>query len=168
MEDFVRMISIEMQKKLRIFTGVYGVLQKKDKSGKMTDIYLDTDNNRIEVPLIVWKLVIDPKTNDSVAFFTSNDTDMDEKEIQLFSSMCNSVCDQLGYNFNTEAKAGYTLCCPYEDFAKYIKFVPVQLKDSKLLKNNKHIEDKAARDAKRSKSGWGSRSSSPERDSKSA
>lgn len=129
-----------MDKILRVFTGVYGILAKKDKQGQMTDLYLEysmgNKKKGIEVPLIVWKLVIDTKTNDSVAFFTSNDTDMDEDQVAHFSTLCNSVCDELGYNFKTEPKSGITLCCPYDEFAKHIQYLPIKLKkSSKLLKN---------------------------------
>lgn len=142
---------------------MYGILERKDKTGKMTELYLDwspsTDRTRIEVPLVLWKLVIDEDTNESVAFFTSNDTDMDEKQIQLFSTLCNSVCDELMYDFNTDPKAGYTLCCTYDEFAKHIQFLPVKLTKTKLLKNEKHIEKKMAKKSKPSKRSKGSKDS---------
>lgn len=141
-----------MNKILRVFTGVYGILMKKDKTGEMVELYLDhpmgSERKRIEVPLIIWKLVIDTKTNDSVAFFTSNDTDMDEKQVNLFSTLCPSVCDQLGYNFKQIPKSGITLCCKYEDFAKHIKYLPIQLHKSNLLKNTVHIDKLSAKPSK--------------------
>lgn len=129
---------------LRVFTGVYGILTKPDKDGKLTEVYLDdpvgSDKPRIEVPLVVWKLVIDTKTNDSVAFFTSNDTDMDDKQVKMFKTLCDSVCDQLGYNFKEDPKSGVTLCCRYDDFVKHIKYLPIQLSNSNLLKNTVRLD----------------------------
>lgn len=144
LEDLVRAISRQMGKVLRVFTGVYGILMKPDKDGKMIEVYLDdpvgSEKRQIEVPLTVWKLVIDTKTNDSVAFFTSNDTDMDEKQVKAFKTLCDSVCDQLGYNFKEDPKSGVTLCCRYDDFAKHIKYLPIQLTKSNLLKNTVRLE----------------------------
>ncbi|XP_055310967.1 uncharacterized protein LOC129573861 [Sitodiplosis mosellana] len=122
-EAYGRSLSIEMKETMHIHTGVYGILKKKTKKGEMKNVYLDLVNQKIEVPLVVWKLVTHAKTQATIAFFTSNDTDMDEKEIKRFSTLCNSVCDEFGYKFNNEnVSAGYTLCCSYEDFAKHIKF----------------------------------------------
>lgn len=140
MEKLVRDVSTQMGKVLRVFTGTYGILNKKTKTGKMLDVYLDPIGKRIEVPLIVWKLVVDVKTNDSVAFFSSNDIDMDEEEKSIFSTICDSVCDELAYYFNEDAKAGYTICCNYQDFIKHIQFLPFKLANSNLLKNPVHIE----------------------------
>lgn len=154
MEGLVRAISKQMEKVLRVFTGVYGILAKKDKKGQMTDLYLDysmgNKKKGIEVPLIIWKLVIDTKTNDSVAFFTSNDTDMDEDQVAHFSTLCNSVCDKLGYNLRTEPKSGITLCCTYDEFAKHIQYLPIKLKkSSKLLKNEVHLAKLAGKPKKK-------------------
>lgn len=110
----------------------------------MVELYLDhpmgSERKRIEVPLVIWKLVIDQKTNDSVAFFTSNDNDMNEKQVAQFQTLCPSVCDELGYNFKEEPKSGITLCCKYEDFEKHIKFLPIHLSHSNLLKNTVRLE----------------------------
>lgn len=129
-----------MNKVLRIYTGVYGILRKENKKGVMTDVYMDTPDSKqktgaIEVPLAVWKLVIDVKTNDSVAFFTSNDSDMDEEEIAHFSTICPSVCDEFGYKFKAEPKSGITVCCRYKDFVRHIRYLPINLTKSNLLKN---------------------------------
>lgn len=139
MESLLRAMSTQMKKVLRVFTGVYGIIAKRDKKGNMTDLYLhSSDDNRtngIEVPLIIWKLVIDVKTKESVAFFTSNETDMDKKQVELFSTLCHSVCDEFGYRFNSEPSSGITLCCEYQDFIQHIRYLPVKLNTSKLLKN---------------------------------
>lgn len=144
LESLIRAISIKMNKVLRIFTGVYGILRKKNKKRQLTDLYLDVsdDNNKvhsIEVPLIIWKLVIDVKTNDSVAFFTSNDTDMDEDQIAHFSTLCKCVCDEFGYQFKSEPKSGITICCKYNDFIRHIQYLPIDLKKSNLLKNEARV-----------------------------
>lgn len=150
MEALVRAISLQMDKVLRIFTGVYGNLAKQEKKGEMIDLYLDYSGSKksIEVPLIIWKLVIDTKTNDSVAFFTSNDTDMDENQVAHFSTLCNSVCDQLGYNFKSLPKSGITLCCPFDEFIKHIRYLPIKLKKSKLLKNTVRLAKLAGKGPK--------------------
>lgn len=150
MEALVRAISLRMNKVLRVFTGVYGILAKNDKKGQMTDLYLDYSGgtNTIEVPLIIWKLVIDTETNESVAFVTSNDTDMDEDEVAHFSTICNSVCDQLGYNLKSGPKSGVTLCCQYDEFVKHIRYLPIKLKKSKLLKNTVRLAKLAGKGPK--------------------
>ncbi|XP_031636652.1 uncharacterized protein LOC116349388 [Contarinia nasturtii] len=140
LEDLVRDLSTQMGKVLRVFTGVYGILKKKTLKGQMMDVYLDPKNERIEVPQIVFKLVVDQKTNDSVAFFTSNDTEMDEQQQNHFATICKSVCDEIAANFNPDVKAGLTVCCRYEDFAKHIQFIPFKLSKSNLLKNPIRIE----------------------------
>lgn len=131
------------------------------RSGKRLQVFLDVEKERIEVPLIMWKLVIDTATNDTVAFFVSNDTKMKEEERARFETICNSVCDELGYNFVQDVKSGCTICCKYEDFVKHIKFIPVQLNKSNLLKNPVHIakrNEKSVSARSRSRS----RSNSPE------
>ena len=137
-EYYTRLISIELKVRVRIFTGNFGVLKKKTKKGPMSDVYLDYTNGRIAVPLLVWKLVINVGTHASIAFLTSNDPAMSKKEVNEFSALCDSKCDKLGYSFKKALPAGCTLCCSYEEFAKHVKFLPIQLKKkSALLANPK-------------------------------
>lgn len=150
-----------MERALQIFTGVYGILKKKNTAGQLTEVYLDADKHRVEVPLAVWKLVVDKKTNDSVAFFTSNDIDMDDDEQKTFLTICDSICDELAYDFNPSPKAGFTICCKYEDFVKHIKFIPFELKETNLLTNPVHI---AKKNDPKSKSWSRSKAPSPESD----
>lgn len=145
LEGLIRAIAIQMNKILRVFTGVYGILTKPDRDGVPTELYLDflinSDKKRIEIPLIIWKLVIDEKTNEAVAFFTSNDTDMDEKDVARFNTLCDSVCDELGYDFKKEPKSGITLCCRIDEFFKHIRYLPIKpKKTTKLLKNTVRLE----------------------------
>ncbi|XP_031630221.1 uncharacterized protein LOC116345185 isoform X2 [Contarinia nasturtii] len=53
LENLIRHISTQMDKVLRVFTGTYGILKKKTKTGNMMDVYLDPDRKRVQVPLVV-------------------------------------------------------------------------------------------------------------------
>lgn len=127
---------------LQVVTGLCKILRKKSKSGSMTDIYLDMgdDENknrrRFVVPAEAYKLVIDKKTNTSLAFITSFDRNLNESGVMSFSKVCNVNCQDLGYNFDSDPIAGYTICCTYDELQKYIKLrLPVKLMKTSILRN---------------------------------
>lgn len=110
-----------------MFTGVLGILQKRNLRGELTGVYLDVENSFIEVPNTIFKLGIDEKTNRSVAIFISNNVDMTPKEIEEFKDMCDCVCEQLGFKFKDDRKSGIAVCCSYKDFRRYVNFLPVEI-----------------------------------------
>lgn len=136
MEEYARGISIDMKLALDVYTGVYGI-QKQIHRKKKTEVsvYLDMrikNKYKVEVPLIVWKLLVDLLSQSAIAFLVSNKPNMTDEEKARFVTICKSVCNELGDEFKPDY---YIVCCTYEDFIRHIKFLPVQLRNPKLLKN---------------------------------
>ncbi|XP_031625428.1 uncharacterized protein LOC116342078 [Contarinia nasturtii] len=142
LEGYVRDIARDMNMILEVVTGIYKIMKKKSKSGNMMDIYLDMgdgenkDRRRFAVPAEAYKLVVDKKTNASLAFITSFDRNLSASGVTNFSKICNVNCQDLGYNFDSDSNAGYTICCTYDELQKYIKLrLPVKLMKTSILRN---------------------------------
>lgn len=141
----MRGIARDMNIKLQVITGINNILKKPDLTGKMTDIFLDMGDSenpnrrRFAVPAEAYKLVIDTKTNASVAFITSFDKDLNKTGMIRLANSCGVVCNELGYYFEPNPSAGYTVCCTYEEFRKHIRMtLPIdQVKNTLLTNMNK-------------------------------
>lgn len=134
LEDWGRTTSGLLKKKLDVITGAIGHLKLKNKNtGKMVDAYLGDDKKFI-VPAIHFKLYINPANNASVAFFTSNNNQMEAAEVTNFKKMCDSKCDEIKFKFSKdEVLSGVTVCCTYQDFIKNVDFVDRKVSNAKLL-----------------------------------
>lgn len=111
-----------------MYTGVHEQLELKVKStGKLAKAWLNEADHRLAVPKIHFKLYIKPTTNQSVAFFTSNDTEMDYSTQMKFRSMCNDKCNKINFFSNQDLTRGITICCNYRQFSEHIKFLPKML-----------------------------------------
>lgn len=137
-----------------MYTGVHEQLELKVKStGKLAKAWLNEADHRLAVPKTHFKLYINQANNQSVAFFTSNDTDMDDAEKKKFRSMCDDKCNDINFESKDDVERGITICCSYRQFSNHIKFLPKMVPiGSKLLKRT--VRDTSPRKAR-------SRSTSP-------
>lgn len=157
-EEYAREMNRFFKTIIRVYTGVYGQLEYPNLNGKMTKFFMDFANQRVEIPKLSWKLIINEETEEAVAFFTSNETNMNATQICEFKKLCTSVCDEIGVNIESEVtgeslkdeevqktakmnRAGFTTCCSYSDFTHIIDFLPVKLKkDAPLLKSDVKVK----------------------------
>lgn len=139
LEEYGRALA-EVNRPILAFTGVHGHLEYKVLStGKKVEAYLDNENKRCVIPKMFWKLYVDEKTNDTLAFFSSNDPHLNDAEAKAFQQLCTCQCAEVGFKFNPNViKSEVTVCCTYKDFVKIIDFLPRKFpKESKLLIKSK-------------------------------
>lgn len=99
-------------------------LELKVKStGETAKAWLNEKDHRLAVPKIHFKLYINPANNQSVAFFTSNGTEMDYPTEMQFRSMCDDKCDEINFFPIEDFTRGITICCRYRQFTNHIKFL---------------------------------------------
>lgn len=130
LENYGRALSDELNSEILAITGAHEQLElKSEKTGKMIKIFLDNDHNRVPIPKILWKLYIDERTNNSVAFITSNDPHMTKNAAETSNKMCDSKCAEIGFAFNPDIiKSGVTVCCTYRELAKIINYaLPINI-----------------------------------------
>lgn len=148
-ERYAQNSSVDMGIALKVYTGSYGFLKKPYLHPSVdVGVTLNVGADGIEVPLIVWKLLIHPESNSAVSFFLSNKASMSADEKRLFPTICNSVCGQLGDEIQTNSEI---VCCTYEDFKKHITFLPEEIglrSHPNLLKNTALLAKEMAEDAK--------------------
>lgn len=111
-------ISRQENAKLIVYTGLSTILSTKHQI-----LYLGDDI--IEVPLVQWKLVIDPDPDIKahiVFAILMNDkpTDDDKKN---FESVCPCICERLGYKFNDNHQSGLTRCCTLSDLTDKVPYM---------------------------------------------
>lgn len=124
-ENYGRGLAKDYKTDILVFTGVHEQLELKVKStGKIAKAWLNEKDHRLAVPKIHFKLYINPNNNNqSVAFFTSNDTEMDDAEKIKFRSMCDDKCDEINFFPIEDLARGITICCNYRQFSDHIKFL---------------------------------------------
>lgn len=123
---YARGYSVDMKRKVRVYTGVYGSLERATKRAKKSvKVYLNMASHphSTEVPEIIWKALFDEEHKEGAAMFMSNRHDMRPKDIKRFQTICPSKCDQLKIGF--EAKQyDHVVCCNIADFKKHITYLP--------------------------------------------
>lgn len=134
-ENLVRQIAADEDIGLDIYTGVYDRLRLIDERGEEQDIFL-ADNDLIEAPLWLWKVVENARTDQAIVFITLNNPFVAKQEIQEF---CPNICADAGFvdkNF-VNIKKGYTFCCSLAEFRKVVQVLPPNVKAKHLLRAKK-------------------------------
>ncbi|XP_055856178.1 uncharacterized protein LOC129919345 [Episyrphus balteatus] len=122
-EDSVRKWVSTNKKTVNCWTGVYGVTTLPNKHGVETEMYLDYDRNHnglIPVPMLYFRVVIEPATKRGVVLIGVNNPHLTLAQIKKDYILCKDVSDKITWiNWKkTDIKAGYSYACEVEDFAK--------------------------------------------------
>lgn len=120
LEDHLKRYVDRKNIRVEIYTGTYGVLTFDDVNGEPQEIYLATNgtDQRIPVPKIFYKVVIDEKENAGIVFVGVNNPYATMDEIQKDYVYCDNVMDQVDYiPWNTRRlQMGYLYACSVSDF----------------------------------------------------
>lgn len=112
-ENYVRKLS--QIHNIVIYTGGHG---QYSVNGHY--LYIVENNQRVEVPKFIWKLIIIPKINFSIAFVIMNTT----TDLNRDSNMCidrDQECINLGFqNYINDASSGFLSCCSIENLRNMI------------------------------------------------
>lgn len=144
MQSYGHSIAADMNVTLDVYTGVYGSQKQISLKGKELILYLDMrieNKYKAQVPLMLWKLLIDPLTKSALALLVSNKLKMTNEDKDRFANICKSVCNKLGDEFKSDRIA----CCTFEDFSKHIKFLPKLPHYPELLMNTVPLAKRSVR-----------------------
>lgn len=128
-ENLARTFAQQEQTNLDIYTGTYGQLALASSDGDLVPLYL-SESNQIEVPEYLWKVVYNAHRSAAIVFITMNNPFARRSDIR---ELCPDVCEQSGINFSQTARRGFTYCCSYEAFARYIPMQTPALRATHLL-----------------------------------
>lgn len=115
---------------VEIYTGTYGVLQYKDVDGVSRQIFLSSKGDspkeqKIPVPKIYYKVVIDRNQRTGIAFIGVNDPYASEEEIQKNYIYCDNIIDKVSYiPWKDNIRMGKMYACEIKEFSKYVKVLP--------------------------------------------
>lgn len=115
-ENHARQLAQQEQTNLDIYTGTYGQLSLPSSSGDLVPLYL-SESEQIEVPEYLWKVVYNPHRSAAIVFITLNNPFAGRSDAR---ELCPDVCAQSGINFSQTARRGFTYCCSYDSFERYI------------------------------------------------
>ncbi|XP_030380066.1 uncharacterized protein LOC115628210 [Scaptodrosophila lebanonensis] len=137
-EDGVRAWVSKNQMNVNCYTGVWGVTTLPNKDGVETPLYLshDTNNNGlIPVPMLYFRVVIEPSTHRGIVFVGVNNPHLTEEQIKKDYVICNDVSDEVTYISwkKTDIKAGWSYACEVADFLKTVKHLPALTAKGGLL-----------------------------------
>jgi len=124
-ETAVRELAEKRAEPLDIITGTLGILRVDGK-----EVWLGTEGKRkkkmIPVPKVLWKVVRDPSTGDSIVLVTLNNPHY--KRVTKVQVFCPDVCEDAGWakvlDTRKEMEAGYTFCCSIKHFREKVPWLP--------------------------------------------
>lgn len=131
-ENAARKVAARLNDTVRVFTGVYEVLQLPDANGRPVSITL-AENSQLEAPKWFWKIVHHSGSDSAIALVTLNNPFASEGE-----HLCQDVCDRFGWGHKEfrELPRGFTYCCSVQDLRKAIKFIPSKADAANILRFN--------------------------------
>ncbi|XP_017841252.1 uncharacterized protein LOC108598987 [Drosophila busckii] len=137
-EDGLRSWVSKNKMNVNCYTGVYGVTTLPNKDGRETPLYLARDANNnglIPVPMLYFRVVIEPSTHRGIVFVGVNNPHLTEAQIRKDYIICNDVSDQVNYiNWKkTDIRAGWSYACEVADFLKTVKTLPALTAKGGLL-----------------------------------
>lgn len=120
-ERKVREISRQRKVKLIVYTGLSKILYK---NGKNLYIQMLTRNNKIEVPLVYWKFVINTRSNATVVFTVLLNNTPTLRDIQNFENICECQCERYEFKFENKNDPcqGLIRCCRLRDLLKKVGY----------------------------------------------
>ena len=103
----------------QVYTGTFGIFKVNNK-----EVYLVED--KIPVPEYLWKLILDTRTGESMAFVTINNPFISYGTRS--HDICTDLCDATRWSRVLKTRAntrkGYTICCQPSDLRKTIPWIP--------------------------------------------
>lgn len=111
---------------LDVYTGTHGVLQFYDTDGEAQDIFLDTDDNKIPVPKVFYKILINKSNDSGVVLIGVNNPHVSKQEIRRDYLVCNDVSDKIKYIKwrPKDIRRGYSYACEVNDFLTNVPHLP--------------------------------------------
>lgn len=103
--------------KLIVYTGLYGILKSNNQSLSLNM------KGSVRVPLVVWKLVINPITHAHIVFAVLMDNKPTPNDITEFNEACDCFCKEARFTFDDDPGKGLTRCCTIFDLAKKVPYV---------------------------------------------
>lgn len=128
LEDYMKRYVARKNIDTEIYTGTHGIVTYKDVDGVQQKIYLSStaDSQKIPVPKIYYKVVIDTRNKAGIVFIGVNDPYATDEEIQKDYTYCRNVIDKVNYiPWNKSNRMmGYMYACSVKEFVKAIGDLP--------------------------------------------
>lgn len=121
-EDGSRRLAADRNISLDVFTGTHGVLKLNDTDGVEQAIYLDAENERVPVPKIFYKILINTSENSGVVLIGVNNIHILKAEILKNYVVCDDVSEKIKYIKwrSKDIRRGYSYACTVNDFLKKV------------------------------------------------
>lgn len=122
-----------------LYLGSQSTMTLKDLNNNDVDIYLYPDERKYPVPKYLWAVVANESSRKAVAFFISNNIEMNEEQ-HLNMSPCESKCTQISWLISLsnkdaykKSKNGYVWCCELSSISEKLRGIPTSIENYKLL-----------------------------------
>lgn len=107
---------------LDVFTGTHGVLKLNDTNGMEQEIYLDAENEKVPVPKIFYKILINTSEDSGVVLIGVNNIHISKAEILEDYVVCDDISDHIKFIKwrSRDIRRGYSYACTVNNFLKNI------------------------------------------------
>ncbi|SPP76178.1 uncharacterized protein LOC117579518 [Drosophila guanche] len=110
-----------------VFAGSWGISTLPNVDGAQTELFLNADTKQLQVPKIVYRIVIDQESRRGIALVVVNNP-----HISLDDTLQDYViCEDVGAQLNwldwkkADLRQGYSYACAVEDFTNVVKDLPL-------------------------------------------
>lgn len=134
-EVAVRTFAVTRGLNLELYTGGYRNLQLKNAEGVLTDIYLNFDGPFHQVPLYVYKVVINELANTGIVFVVINNPKVTNDEVSKLKQICTDKLQISNwfkgkqYRNLLKINLGYIFACEVAEFMNVVKYLPHEIRD---------------------------------------
>lgn len=110
---------------LNVVTGTTGITHLPDVAGRQHEIFLDFPARQVTVPMIFYKIIVNPADQSGVVFIGVNNPHLSLSEILQNYVLCTDVSDRINYvNWQrTDIRRGYSYACDVNDFLRRVPHV---------------------------------------------
>jgi DNA/RNA endonuclease G (NUC1) len=121
-EDGSRRLAADRNITLQVYTGTHGVLKLNDTDGIAQEIYLDDEYQKVPVPKIFYKILIDESRDAGVVLIGVNNPHATMQEINRDYVVCNDVSDKIKYIKwrATDIRRGFSYACKVDEFLRAV------------------------------------------------
>lgn len=110
---------------LDVYTGTTGITQLPDDFGRHHEIFLDSTNRQIPVPMLFYKILVNRADQSGIVFIGVNNPHLTIDEIRRDYVICSDVSSRISYiNWRPdELRRGYTYACDVNDFLRRVPHI---------------------------------------------
>ncbi|XP_001353493.3 uncharacterized protein [Drosophila pseudoobscura] len=126
-ESSLRQYVADQSLNVSVFAGSWGISTLPNWDGAQTPLYLNAETKQLEVPKILYRIVIDQESRRGIALVVVNNPHISLDDTLQDYVVCEDVGAQLDWLdwHKADLREGYSYACAVEDFTNVVKDLPL-------------------------------------------